>query len=96
MISFEILPQPPPGRDETNPWPQWPRIFRVDYGHEEVKLKWGEDPRLFCISGKEFLDDGQGNVTGIKAVNVEWVKDEKGNWKLNELPNSEKIFQVNK
>lgn len=50
VIAFEILPQPPPGRAEDNPWPQWPKIFRVDYGHEEVKLRSGSDPRLYEIS----------------------------------------------
>ena len=46
---FEILPKPPPTRRENNPWPTWPTIFRVDYGHEEVQMKWGHDPRIFQI-----------------------------------------------
>jgi len=45
ITTFEILPEPPLKRAEDNPWPQWPKVFRVDYGHEEVKLKWGKDPR---------------------------------------------------
>ncbi len=88
MIAFEILPQPPAGRDGTNPWPQWPKIFRIDYGHEEVKLKWGEDPRIFSISSKEFLDDGNGNVR------VEWKQDQSGRWNMSEVPDSEQIFEV--
>lgn len=94
VISFEILPQPPPGRDATNPWPQWPKIFRIDYGHEEVSLKWGADPRLFLISSKKFLDDGAGNVTGIAAVQVEWTQDDQGRWKMAEVPGSEQVFEV--
>nr|AYV89261.1 glutamate synthase 1 NADH chloroplastic [Tetranychus evansi] len=94
VIAFEILPQPPDSRGEDNPWPQWPRIFRVEYGHEEVKLRTGKDPRLYQISSKEFLDDGAGNVKGIRAVSIEWVKDDKGAWKMTEVPGSEQIFEA--
>ena len=52
ITSFEILPEPPVARDRGNPWPTWPRVFRVDYGHEEVKLQTGHDPRQFCILSK--------------------------------------------
>ncbi len=64
----------PVDRADDNPWPQWPRIFRVDYGHEEAEAKFGKDPREYCILSEEFLDDGKGNVRGIKAVNVKWSK----------------------
>lgn len=94
VAAFEILPQPPPSRDATNPWPQWPKIFRIDYGHEEVMLRSGKDPRLYQISSKEFLDDGAGNVKGIRTVQVEWVKDDKGGWKMQEVANSEQIFKA--
>ncbi|PIK33907.1 putative glutamate synthase [Apostichopus japonicus] len=70
ITSFEILTEPPPTRANDNPWPTWPRILRVDYGHEEVKIKHGQDPRLFEIMSEEFLDDGQGNVTGIRTCKV--------------------------
>lgn len=93
ITAFEILPQPPPGRGKDNPWPQWPRIFRVDYGHEEVKLKFNKDPRQFSILSKEFLDDGNGNVCGIKTVLVEWTKDDAGRWKMDEVPDSEKVYK---
>lgn len=52
IITFEILPQPPDNRADNNPWPQWPRIMRVDYGHEEVRLRYGKDPRHFSILSK--------------------------------------------
>lgn len=55
ITSFEILPQPGVGRGNDNPWPQWPRILRVDYGHEEVKLQAGKDPRQFSILSKVFI-----------------------------------------
>ena len=45
MVNFELLPQPPATRGSDNPWPEWPRIFRVDYGHAEASAKFGADPR---------------------------------------------------
>ncbi|XP_076371707.1 uncharacterized protein LOC143257208 isoform X2 [Tachypleus tridentatus] len=95
VVTFEILPQPPPTRESSNPWPQWPKVFRVDYGHEEVRLKYGQDPRNFCILSKEFLDDGQGHVAGIRTVNVKWTKDPTGRWSFQELPNSSRDFKAN-
>ena len=92
VVNFELLPQPPVERAPDNPWPQWPRIFRVDYGHEEVKTRHGKDPREYCILSKRFIDDGNGNVCGIDTVKVEWTKDEAGRWKMNEIAGSEKRF----
>ncbi|XP_025204305.1 putative glutamate synthase [NADPH] isoform X1 [Melanaphis sacchari] len=93
ITSFEILPEPPATRSRDNPWPQYPRVFKVDYGHEEVKIKYGRDPRQFCIMSKEFVDDGNGHVSGIKTVKVNWTKDEAGRWKMDEVPDSEQIFK---
>ncbi|TVS16989.1 MAG: glutamate synthase subunit beta [Gammaproteobacteria bacterium] len=72
LVNFEIMPQPPQGRSDSNPWPEWPRIFRVDYGHEEAAHKFGDDPRVYCISGKAFVDNGNGHVKGIRTIEVEW------------------------
>lgn len=94
IVTFEILPQPPPQRAEGNPWPQWPRIMRVDYGHEEVRLKYGQDPRHYSILSKEFLDNGQGHVSGIRTVQVKWTKDATGRWNMEELPDTSKVFKA--
>uniref|UniRef100_A0A6P7GF34 glutamate synthase (NADH) n=1 Tax=Diabrotica virgifera virgifera TaxID=50390 RepID=A0A6P7GF34_DIAVI len=94
ITTFEILPEPGPKRSNDNPWPQWPRVFRVDYGHEEVKVRYGSDPRVFSIMTQEFLDDGKGNVSGVKTVNVEWTKDDSGRWQMNQVPGTEKIFKA--
>src|SRR5690606_9362224 len=59
MVNFELLPEPPQSRAPDNPWPQWPRIFRVDYGHAEAQACFGRDPREFCVLSKEFIDDGR-------------------------------------
>ena len=76
LVNFELLPQPPEDRAPDNPWPQWPKVYRTDYGHEEIAAKFGDDPRKYCVLSKEFLDDGAGNVAGIRTVQVEWTKDD--------------------
>jgi len=91
LVNFELLDQPPEERAKDNPWPQWPRIFRSDYGHEEASEKFGHDPRTYNILSKEFVDDGQGNVTGIKTVRVTW-KVENGKMNMTEIPGSEEII----
>jgi NADPH-dependent glutamate synthase beta subunit-like oxidoreductase len=92
LVNFEVLPRPPEKRAADNPWPQWPRIFRVDYGHAEVQAKFGADPRVFSIVSKEFVDDGKGSVAGIRTVRVEWVKDEAGRFQMREVEGSEETF----
>ena len=71
LTNFELFPTFPDDRAESNPWPEYPRIYRVDYGHEEAAAKFGEDPRIFAISTTEFLDDGTGHVSGVKTLDVE-------------------------
>jgi NADPH-dependent glutamate synthase beta subunit-like oxidoreductase len=85
------LPKPPKERAADNPWPQWPRIFRTDYGHQEVAAKFGDDPRTYCVMSKEFVGDEKGNVAGIRTVQVEWNKID-GQWKLKELPGTDKFW----
>lgn len=94
LVNFELLPMPPDERAPDNPWPQWPRIFRVDYGHAEVESKFGKDPREFCVLSKEFIDDGNGNVAGVRTVQVEWKNDNGGGWKMTEVPGSERDWKA--
>jgi len=94
VTNFELLPKPPGSRGRDNPWPQWPRIFRTDYGHTEVAAHFGNDPREYCISTKEFVLDDGGKLKGLNTVRVEWAKDSGGRWKMEEVPGSEKFFQA--
>jgi NAD(P)H-dependent glutamate synthase small subunit len=88
MVNFEILAKNPPTRGAGNPWPRWPLIYRVDYGHEEAAKKFGDDPRTYCISAKEFLGkDGQ--VTGVKTIQVKW----EGGRPV-EQPGTEKVWEA--
>ncbi len=94
LVNFELLPEPPLERALDNPWPQWPKIFRVDYGHQEATERNGKDPREYCILSKEFISDGKGNLTGIKTVNVEWTKDDSGRFQMHEIEGSEKEWKA--
>jgi NAD(P)H-dependent glutamate synthase small subunit len=94
LVNFELLPRPPVNRAPDNPWPEWPVIFRVDYGHQEAAAKFGGDPREYRVLSKRFLDDGEGNVAGVETVRVEWTKDDAGKWQMREVPGSEQIFEA--
>jgi NAD(P)H-dependent glutamate synthase small subunit len=93
MVNFELLPQSPVERAEDNPWPLWPRIHRVDYGHEESNERFGRDPREYGILTKEFIDDGNGNVAGVKVVEVRWSKLD-DNWNMEEVEGTEKVWDA--
>lgn len=93
VVNFELMPEPPENRASDNPWPLWPKIFRVDYGHAESAQKFGKDPREYCLLSKGFIDDGNGNVKGIKTVNVEWTN-ENGRMTMQEVPGSERIWEA--
>jgi NAD(P)H-dependent glutamate synthase small subunit len=86
LVNFELLPKPPAERAPDNPWPLWPRIYRVDYGHAEAAHRDGEDHRIYSIMSKEFLKDEDGNLTGIVTVNVDD--------KLQEVPGTEKTWEA--
>lgn len=92
VTNFELLPQPPPERARDNPWPQWPRIYRVDYGHSEVKTHMGKDPREYCVMSKEFVGDETGHVRGINIHRVEWTKGASGGWDMKQVEGSEQFF----
>jgi glutamate synthase (NADPH) small chain len=71
VTNFELMPQPPMERAPNNPWPQWPRVFGVDYGHAEVQAIYGHDPRVYSVMTKEFVGDGNGTLTGLVTQDVE-------------------------
>lgn len=94
VVNFELLPKPSKSRARDNPWPQWPLIFRVDYGHTEVATHYGRDPREYSILSKEFVGDDDGNVVGIRTVRVEWKRSESGAWQMSEVPGSDELFEA--
>lgn len=95
VISFEILDKPPETRAGDNPWPTWPRIFRVDYGHSESMALKGRDPREYAVTSKRFISDGNGNVSGVETIRVDWELDEEtGRHQMVELPGTEETFEA--
>ncbi len=93
LTNFELLAQPPKERAPNNPWPQWPRIYRTDYGHQEAAATFGRDPREFAILSKAFLDDGEGHVCGIRTVRIDWSKPT-DKAPFSEVPGSEQNFEA--
>ena len=89
IVNFELMSRPPNDRAENNPWPLWPYIWRVDYGHEEATEKFGKDPREYQIMTKSFQKDESGKVKGLTTVNVEFV-----DGKLNEIAGTEKHWDA--
>nr|XP_009415149.1 PREDICTED: glutamate synthase 1 [NADH], chloroplastic-like isoform X1 [Musa acuminata subsp. malaccensis] len=94
IVNLELLPIPPRKRAPGNPWPQWPRIFRVDYGHQEATAKFGKDPRSYQVLTKRFVGDENGVVKGLEVVQVCWEKDSGGRLQFKEVEGSEKIFEA--
>ncbi len=73
LTNFEIVPEPPQQRAGDNPWPTWPFIFRVDYGHEEAAAKFNRDPRVYRTSAVEFVGNGDGRLVSLVAADFETV-----------------------
>ncbi len=95
VSQFEILPQPGTERDnENNPWPQWPKTLKVDYGQKEAIYTQGKDPREYLIMTKKFEGDADGNVKALHIVTVSWEKDEQGLFFPREFPNSERVVEA--
>jgi len=94
VINLEVMAKPPDSRAPLNPWPHWPVVFKVDYGHEEARLLGtGEDIREYGVSTKEFIGDGNGNVIGLRIVSVKWERKD-GQMKMVELPGSERVLKA--
>jgi glutamate synthase (NADPH/NADH) small chain len=92
LVQFEILPKPPESRAADNPWPQWPKVYKMDYGQEEAAAKYGADPRTYLIQTKKFVGDAEGHLKEVHTVNITWGKNEKGQFVPQEVPGSEKVW----
>jgi glutamate synthase (NADPH/NADH) small chain len=91
LVQVEILPKPPLDRAKDNPWPEWPKTYKLDYGQEEAKAKFGEDPRIYLTTATKFEDDGQGNLKAVHLVNIEWTKNDKGQFVPKNIPGTERV-----
>ncbi|MBU4438056.1 MAG: glutamate synthase subunit beta [Acetobacterium sp.] len=92
VLQLEIMPKPPTSRAEGNPWPEWPKTYKLDYGQEEAVAIYGNDPRQYCTTTKRIVGDADGNVTAVHTVEIEWVADETGRMTMTEIAGTEKIL----
>jgi glutamate synthase (NADPH/NADH) small chain len=89
LLQIEILPKPPMERAADNPWPEWPKVYRMDYGQEEGAARFGADPRVYLTTVKKFIGDAQGRVKELVTVQIKWEKNEKGQFVPMEQPGTE-------
>ncbi len=89
LTQIEIMQQPPLDRAADNPWPEWPKVYKMDYGQEEAAAKFGADPRTYLTTVKRFNGDENGNVKELVTVQVAWQKNDKGQFIPVEVPGTE-------
>jgi glutamate synthase (NADPH/NADH) small chain len=95
VTQIEMMPKAPDKRAENNPWPEWPKICKTDYGQEEAIAVFGNDPRVYESTIKEFIKDDKGNLKAVKIVKVEWKKDvASGRMNMTEVSGSERTLDA--
>jgi glutamate synthase (NADPH/NADH) small chain len=91
VIQLEIMPMPPMERAANNPWPEWPKVYKMDYGQEEAAAIQGADPRQYLVNTKQFLKSDDGQLTGLEICNIEWVNDN-GRFSPKEVEGSARVI----
>jgi glutamate synthase (NADPH/NADH) small chain len=91
LVQLEILPRPPEARAKDNPWPEWPKTYKLDYGQEEAAAKFGGDPRTYLTTAKKFVGDDNGHVKEVHTVQIEWKRNDKGQFTAAEVPGTEQV-----
>jgi glutamate synthase (NADPH/NADH) small chain len=94
LTQIEILPRPPIDRADDNPWPEWPKIYKLDYAQEEAAAAFGDDPRVYVTTVKSLNGDAAGRVQSLTTVQISWQKDASGRLVPAEVPGSEKQIPV--
>jgi len=92
VSQLEIMPRSPDERAADNPWPEWPKTHKVDYGQEEAAALFGSDPRVYLTTATKFEGDGDGNLKAVHTVQVTWGKNEKGQYIPQPVPGTEKVM----
>jgi glutamate synthase (NADPH/NADH) small chain len=92
LVQLEIMPKPPKERAANNPWPEWPKVYKLDYGQEEAEAVFGSDPRVYLRTATHFEGDETGQVKAVHTVEVQWEKNEKGQFIPKQVPGTEKIL----
>ncbi|MEL7498410.1 MAG: glutamate synthase subunit beta [Planctomycetota bacterium] len=94
LVNLEIVPRPPKERSADNPWPQWPIVFRTDYGHAEAAEHFGSDPRQFAIESLEFVGDTDWNLIGLRTCSVDWSIERPGVAPFSRVEGSEQTIHA--
>jgi len=92
LVQVEILPRPPMERSKDNPWPEWPKVYKMDYGQEEAAAAYGADPRVYLTTSKKFEADEHGQVKSAHLVQIQWEKNEKGQFVPRDVPGTERVL----
>ena len=92
LTQLEILPRPPDTRQPDNPWPEWPKVYKLEYGQEEAKARFGDDPRIYLTTGEKFVGDEKGQVKEMHIYDVEWAKDETGAFSPKRVAGTERVL----
>ena len=93
VTQLEMMPCPPEKRLDSNPWPEWPRILKTDYGQEEAIYKFGHDPRIYQTTVKQFIKDEKGKLSAVEIISLKPEKDEKtGRMNMVPVEGSEKTL----
>ncbi len=92
LMQLEIMAKPPLERTADNPWPQWPKTYKLDYGQEEAKAKFGADPRVYLVTAKKFIADANGQVSGVEIVDVKWERNDKGQFVPTQVAGTERVI----
>jgi glutamate synthase (NADPH) small chain len=91
LVQIEILPRPPMERAGDNPWPEWPKVYKLDYGQEEAAARFGADPRVYLTTVKRFVGDAEGRLKELVTVEIKWERNEQGHFIPKEQPGTEKV-----
>lgn len=95
VLQLEMMPKAPDTRTEQNPWPEWPRVCKTDYGQEEAIAVFGHDPRVYQTTVTEFVKNKKGEVCKAKLVKLQGQKDEKtGKMRMAPVEGSEYVVDV--
>jgi len=92
VVQLEIMPKPPETRAKDNPWPEWPKVYKMDYGQEEASAKFGDDPRAYITTATKIEGDENGQVKAVHTVQVQWERNEKGQFIPKHVAGTEKVI----
>ena len=94
LTQVEIMPRAPNARAPDNPWPEWPKIYRMDYGQEEAAARFGDDPRVYLTTATKFEGDAEGRLQAVHLVDVEWIRNEQGQMLPRQVAGTERVVKT--